>query len=212
MLANVLRRRIKIGIHLAGVALALGIAAYLGFIAPGLTERVAAAVGAVVGLMSTVGQAFPVIDKAVDSAIPDDAAPSWILVLFALGSSGALFFSQVRDARADENGSWKYGPSVAAAVAAVDLGNGNYLVGANAIPLGACLGATYTPVALGVDVCANVQISNSESNRYFPSLMVHWRDWVNVGAGLMVRQKSSGDGVYGRWLLLLGGRLGLLGG
>lgn len=109
-------------------------------------------------------------------------------------------------ARAETNGKWRYGPSLAAAVVSVNLRTGAHSEGINAAPaLGACLGATYMPLDLGLDGCANAQLNNSKPNEYFGSLMLHWRDWVNGGFGLLFVQGESLAP-----LLLLGGRWGFL--
>jgi len=107
---------------------------------------------------------------------------------------------------------WNYGPSVSAAVAFVNLKTGDYMAGLNAIPLGACVGVTYLPQGLGVDGCFNLQVGTSKPNVYFPSFMLHWHDWVNGGIGWLGTQKADHTGVFFNFLLLLGGRLGVLGG
>jgi hypothetical protein len=110
------------------------------------------------------------------------------------------------DTPTETRGNWRYGPSLAAAVVAVNLRTGDHSEGINAAPaLGACLGVTYLPLDLGLDGCANAQLNNSKPNEYFGSLMVHWRDWFNGGFGLLFVQGQP-------WapLLLLGGRWGFL--
>jgi hypothetical protein len=102
-------------------------------------------------------------------------------------------------------GNWSYGPALAFAVAAVNLRDGNYSVGLSAQPsIGGCFGATYNPLQLGGDLCGNLQLNKSEPNRYFPSLMLHWRNWIDVGFGALFTQGEQ-------WapLLLIGPRMGI---
>jgi hypothetical protein len=94
----------------------------------------------------------------------------------------------------------------------VDAKTGDYVVGVNAIPLGACLGATYLPLDLGVDGCFNAQLAKTDPNRYFPSVMVHWRNWFNAGVGLLGQQNADHSGIFWHALVLVGGRLGFAGG
>jgi hypothetical protein len=111
-------------------------------------------------------------------------------------------------------GNWTWGPSVAAAIVAVNLTDGSYTAGVNAIPLGACLGLTYKPFDIGADGCFNVQLANKNTpNRYFPSLMVHIKKYFQGGVGYLLEQDTApGGGLIKQWLLLGGGRLGFAGG
>lgn len=104
-------------------------------------------------------------------------------------------------AHAQESPRWSYGPSAAAAVAAIDLRSGDYLAGAQAVALGPCFGVTFVPWQLGGDLCANVQVGKVEPNRYGGSIMAHWRTWFDGGFGAFFVQ---GDGW--RLLALIGAR------
>jgi len=138
--------------------------------------------------------------------------PGLIVVLSALSSAGVAPPARADDVVA-ETVTWRHGPSVAVAVVTINVKTGAVVGGPAALPLGACYGLTYAPAAVGLDLCANVQLSTQGPNRYFPSLVLHARDYVTVGAGVLGTQGAAADGgLLWQWLLLVGGRYGLLGG
>lgn len=186
------------------VVVASIVSAIAGVVSP---ER-AAAVAAVAGVLLKVARMLQAANLEGAPKTTDKAGPAALVLLVSLSASSA--HAHPSSSVTGEPSKWKFGPSVAAAVAAVDVRSGDYYAGANALPLGACFGATYLPVSFGADACFNVQFGSTESVRYFPSLMLHWRDWVNAGFGVL-GQKADGAMAW-RPLLLLGGRLGLMGG
>jgi hypothetical protein len=69
-----MRRKIKLGLHLFGLLVAVGVGVYFGFIQKGLSpvERIIIGTGLVTAALSALGKAFPVIDGHVDQLIPED--------------------------------------------------------------------------------------------------------------------------------------------
>lgn len=101
-----------------------------------------------------------------------------------------------------------HGPSLTLAPLAINLRTGDAYAGVDAVPLGLCYGLSAPKVyALGVDFCFNAQVSKAAPNRYFPSFMLHFDDYLNAGLGAMGQQRAGGDGLFWQWLVLIGGRL-----
>ena len=69
-----MRRKIKLGLHLFGLLIAIGVGVYFGFVAHGLGvgERITIAAGIVTAMLTALGKAFPTVDAHVDNLIPDD--------------------------------------------------------------------------------------------------------------------------------------------
>jgi hypothetical protein len=215
-------------LHFAGLACTAAILVVVWLPSTGLHigAQIEASFATIIVAATNIRAAIRKLDEKVDVLpIPDDSGKVLPLrpkdsghgtpgVLLLLALAVGMSWAMASRAFCDETKPkvWDWGGAVAAAVGAFDLKTGEYLVGPNALPLGACLAVNYLPLRLGVDGCFNLQIGSAAPNRYFPSLMLHWRDYFNAGIGILGQQTADHTGLFWHFIGLLGGRFGFGGG